>query len=93
MRIEFDPANNLYNVQRPDLHFALLENFDFTTALLSQGTHKASPEARFLALGDVENRQHVLCLTPLADGLRVIRYRKTKLREVSACERQNPDRE
>lgn len=93
MRIEFDPAKNQRNVQERGLSFEMVAHFDFATAQVSQDTRKDYPETRLVALGFVEDRLHVLCFTPLADGLRVISFRKANKREVSAYDRQNPTRE
>ena len=42
---------------------------------------KTYPESRFVALGFLENRLHVLCFTPTVGGIRVISFRKANRRE------------
>ena len=88
MRIEFDPAKNQRNVQERGLSFEMVAHFDFATAQVSQDTRKDYPETRLVALGFVEDRLHVLCFTPLADGLRVISFRKANKREVKRYEQE-----
>jgi uncharacterized DUF497 family protein len=42
---------------------------------------KAYPEARFIALGYLENRLHALIFSLVPDGVRVISFRKANRRE------------
>lgn len=93
MRIEPDPAKSQRDVQERGLPFELVAQFDFATAQVWLDMRKAYPETRFVALGFVDERLHVLCFTPLADGLRVISFRKANKREVCAYDRQNSTRE
>ena len=81
MRIEFDPLKNDANVRERDLPFALAAQFDFGTAIIEEDTRKAYPERRFVALGFLGERLHVLCFTPISDGIRVISFRKANQRE------------
>lgn len=39
-------------------------------------------EVRYVALGYLENRLHVLCFTEASDGIRVISFRRANDREV-----------
>lgn len=41
-----------------------------------------APERRFVALGLVGQRIHVVCFTPIDGGIRVISFRKANAREV-----------
>lgn len=45
------------------------------------------PERRFVAMGYLEERLHVLCFTPILDGVRVISFRKANSREVKRYEK------
>ena len=60
--------------------------FDFQSALVHEDTRKVYPERRFVAVGWLDERLHVLCFSPLANGLRVISFRKANLREQRAYE-------
>jgi hypothetical protein len=90
VRIEFDPAKNEANIRDRGLPFVRAAEFDFAGATVRQDMRKPYPEARFVALGMVEARLHVLCFTPLADGIRVISFRKANLREVKDHEQASP---
>jgi len=41
---------------------------------------------RFVAVGYLAHRLHVLCFTPIPGGIRVISFRKANLREVQSHE-------
>lgn len=82
MRIEFDPAKSARNIAERGLGFERAAAFDFRTAVVAQDTRKAYPEPRFVAVGFLDARLHVLCFTPIAGGIRVISFRKANAREV-----------
>ena len=82
MHIEFDPAKNERNILERGLSFERVSDFDFDTASIWQDTRKPYPEARYVALGLLDSRLHVLCFTPAAGGIRVISFRKANTREV-----------
>lgn len=82
MRIEFDPAKNDRNIRERELPFDRVAEFDFAGAIVRPDTRRAYPEPRFVALGRLDARLHVLCFTPIAGGLRVISFRKANTREV-----------
>jgi uncharacterized DUF497 family protein len=86
MHIEFDPAKNERNILERGLSFERVSDFDFDTASIWQDTRKPYPEARYVALGLLDSRLHVLCFTPAAGGIRVISFRKANTREVKDYE-------
>ncbi len=86
MHIEFDPAKNERNILERGLSFERVSDFDFDTASIWQDTRKPYPEARYVALGLLDSRLHVLCYTPAAGGIRVISFRKANTREVKDYE-------
>ena len=81
MDIDFDPAKNDTNIRERGLSFERAGDFDFATAIVREDIRKDYPETRFVALGFLENRLHVLCFTPIASGIRVISFRKANRRE------------
>ncbi len=81
MEIEFDPAKSNGNVARRGLPFSLVARFEWPTAVVLPDTRKAYPEPRFLALGMIGARLHVVVFTPTAEGVRVISFRKANSRE------------
>ena len=82
MNIEYDPAKHQRNIHERALGFDRVAEFDFSTALVWQDTRKIYPEVRYVALGFLDARLHVLCFTPVAGGIRVISFRKANTREV-----------
>ncbi len=81
MLIEFDAAKNDRNIAERGLSFDLAAEFDFGTARIWQDTRKTYPEERYLALGYLGGRLHVLCFAHITGGLRVISFRKANERE------------
>ena len=45
------------------------------------------PEQRYIALGYLDDRLHVLCFTHIENGVRIISFRKANLREVRRYEK------
>ena len=86
MRIEFDLAKNKTNIRERGLDFELATDFDFDSAVIQQDTRKPYPEVRFVAVGYLAYRLHVLCFTPIPGGIRVISFRKANLTEVQSHE-------
>ncbi len=82
MHIEFDPAKNELNVRRRGLSFEAAADFDFETAMVAVDYRRAYGETRYVALGHLGVRLHVLCFTEVGDGIRVISFRKANSREV-----------
>lgn len=82
MKIAFDPNKNKRNIEERDLAFDRVSAFDFETAKIWQDTRKSYPEERFLAMGYLDDRLHVLCFTPQPEGvMRVISFRKANFKE------------
>jgi len=81
LKIEFDPAKSLDNEFRRGLPFSLVAGFEWEDALVLADTRMAYTEPRFLALGMIGDRLHVLVFTPIPDGVRVISFRKANRRE------------
>jgi uncharacterized protein len=81
VEITFDPAKNERNVRERGLSFERAVDFDLETALRVEDTRRDYGERRFLALGYLENRLHVLCFTETDTGIRVISFRRANARE------------
>lgn len=82
MDIEFDPAKSKRNIAERGLPFELAADFDFETALIWQDDRFAYPEDRWVAIGFLGERLHVLCFCETERGIRVISFRKANAREV-----------
>lgn len=87
MKIDFDPEKSIKNCHERALPFELAIEFDWETAILAEDSRHAYPERRFVAIGYLKERLHVLCFTPIKDGIRVISFRKANLREIKRYEK------
>ena len=87
MVIEFDSAKNDANVVARGLSFNRAADFDFDTAIIWQDLRKPYLETRYVAVGFLDGRLHVLCFTPAENGIRVISFRKANPREVKDYEK------
>lgn len=86
MEIEFDPEKNARNVELRGLPFDLVADFDFDSALVARDAREDYGEDRFIALGLIGERLHVLAYTMRGDRLRVISFRKANAREIERYE-------
>ena len=64
------------------LSFTQVNDFDFETAFVEIDLREEYGETRFVAIGFLHQRLHVLCFTETDDGIRVISFRKANDREV-----------
>ena len=81
-RIGFDPAKNATNIASRGLSFELVEQMEWTTALMVEDTRKAYGERRFQVLGFIGERLHAVVFTPRESKVHVISLRKANSREV-----------
>jgi hypothetical protein len=81
MKITCDPVKNEKNIADRGLPFERAVDFDFSTAKIWQDTRKPYPEVRFVAMGYLDDRLHVMCFTETTTGIRVISFRKANQRE------------
>jgi len=92
MKLDYDAAKNARNIAERQLSFEQVRGFDFDLAVITQDVRKNYPEARYVALGMLDARVHVLCFTPIEGGVRVISFRKANPREVKRYENaRSPD--
>lgn len=70
MKITFDPVKSARNTNERGLPFERAAEFDWTRALIVEDTRKAYPERRFVAAGYLDDRLHILCFTPISEGIR-----------------------
>ena len=82
MRITYDPAKNERNIRNRGLSFDSAARFDFEGALYAVDERHDYDEMRYIAMGMLGVRLHVLCFAETADGIRVISFRKANAREV-----------
>ena len=82
MRIFYDPAKNEQNIRSRGLSFDSAADFDFEGAWYAVDERRDYGETRYIAIGMLGVRLHVLCFAETADGIRVISFRKANAREV-----------
>ncbi|QRX80891.1 BrnT family toxin [Glaciimonas sp. PAMC28666] len=81
MDITFDTDKNERNIRDRDLSFEQAADFDFATAEIALDERNDYGEERYIAVGYLGQRLHVLCFTESNAGIRVISFRKANLRE------------
>ena len=81
MKIEFDPAKSEKNREERDLPFDRATDFDWEAAKYAEDVRITYPEPRFVAVGYLDKRLHVLCFTLVPGGVRIISFRKANNRE------------
>lgn len=81
MIIEFDPTKSAKNIAERGLSFERAVDFDFETAKVWQDTRVEYPESRYVAIGYLDSRLHVLVFCETTSGIRIISFRKANKRE------------
>ncbi len=81
MKIEYDPNKNDWNIDHRNLSFEEAADLDWRTAQIVEDVRKRYPEPRFVATAHLHGRLHIICFTPVHDGIRVISFRKANPRE------------
>ena len=83
MRILYDQAKNERNIRSRGLSFESAAEFDFEGALFAVDERRDYGETRYIAVGMLGVRLHVLCFAETTEGVRVISFRKANAREVN----------
>jgi uncharacterized protein len=84
--ISFDYAKNEANIQLRQLAFTLVEELDWSSALIVEDERKDYGEKRFQVLGFIVDRLHAVVFTPRRGKIHVISLRKANVREVKQYE-------
>ena len=92
MKIDFDPEKSRKNIRERELPFERAAEFDWETALYAEDIRNAYPERRFVAIGYLGKRLHVICFTPIENGVRIISFRKANVREVKRYEKETANK-
>lgn len=87
MEIDYDPAKNQRNIVERGLSFERAIDLDWPDAVIRVDDRKTYPEIRLLAIGYLDNRLHILCFSPMTDGIRIISFRKANFREAKKHEK------
>ncbi|MCG9916060.1 MAG: BrnT family toxin [Phenylobacterium sp.] len=83
MEVEFDPSKSERNAQERGLAFSVVEEFDWTTAIVVEDDRADYGETRMFALRFIGDRLHALVFTMRGDACRVISLRRANDREVA----------
>jgi uncharacterized DUF497 family protein len=86
MKIDFDQNKSNKNFDERGLAFDVVVEFEWESAVIQEDLRKAYPERRFVAAGKINYRLHIICFTPILEGIRVISLRKANKREVISYE-------
>ena len=82
----WDDAKRAANLAVHRVDFTAAMHFDWETAQATPDTRRDYGEPRFIAVGRIGIRLHVLVYTPRGGLLRIISLRKANQREISRYE-------
>lgn len=86
VRYTFDPAKAVANRAAHGVDFAAAAAFDWETALVVEDDRRDYGERRYIALGGIRGRIHVMVFTPRGGTVRLISLRKANDREIRRYE-------
>lgn len=81
MEISFDSDKNDINIQKHGIALIAAEEFDWATAIYTIDDRKDYGERRFIGVGFIGTRLHVMIFTPRDGRARIISLRKANRRE------------
>jgi uncharacterized DUF497 family protein len=79
----WDERKRALNLRKHGVDFAIVQDFDFETALVLRDDRKNYGEERYRAYGTIKGRLHALVFTHREGRLRVISLRKSNAREIA----------
>lgn len=82
MRYSFDPAKQAANVAKHGVFFSKADEFEWETALVQVDDRHDYGETRFIAIGMIGERVHVLVFNLRETEVRIISLRRANRREV-----------
>jgi uncharacterized protein len=81
VEIEFDQTKSEDNRQRRGFSFEIVQDFDWTSALINEDRRFNYPERRFQALGLIAEVLHMVVYANTESGIRVISVRRASREE------------
>ena len=87
VRYTFDPAKAASNKALHGITFGDATRFEWETALVAEDTRRDYGEPRYIALGLIGTRVHVMVFTPRGESVRLISLRKANSREIARYEK------
>ena len=79
----WDERKRASNLRKHGVDFAIVQAFDFETAIVLRDDRKDYGEERFRAYGTIRGRLHALVFTRCEEKIRVISLRKSNAREIA----------
>jgi len=79
----WDERKRASNLRKHGIDFAIVQNFDFETALVLRDDRKKYGEERYRAYGTIKVRLHALVFTRRDERIRVILLRKSNASEIA----------
>ncbi|RUP27677.1 MAG: BrnT family toxin [Curvibacter sp.] len=92
VELEYDLLKNEANIRDRGLSYEWVRQFDFESSLIWQDTRQHYSEARYIALGLIGSRAHVVVYAETDRGIRVISFRKANHREQRRYEQETQSR-
>ncbi len=86
MEFEWDAAKRITNQQKHGVDFADAKYFKWDVARIVPDTRKNYGEQRFVAIGPIGERLHVIVYTHRSRKIRIIGLRKANPREIGHYE-------
>jgi hypothetical protein len=83
VEISFDPIKNEKNIRERGLSFERAAEFDFEGATFLVDDRREYGEVRYIAIGYLDRRLHILCFVSTTTGIRVVSFRKANAREAT----------
>jgi uncharacterized DUF497 family protein len=82
----------LLNLEKHQVHFSYVEQFEWDTASIEPDTRFNYGEPRFIAYGLIDSRLYCLVFTPRNKQIQIISLRKANKREVKRYEYRNENK-
>jgi hypothetical protein len=86
MTYEWNETKRRSNLEKHGVDFADAGNFDWETAFIKEDKRADYGEDRFIALGKIGHRLHLVGFTMRGESVRVITLRKANAREETLYE-------
>ncbi len=86
MDLTYNPEKRKSNLRKHGVDFEHARDFDFSSAITWEDDRCDYTEIRWIALGFLGERLHVLCFKETDAGIRIISFRKATGREVKDYE-------
>ncbi|MBK8742751.1 MAG: BrnT family toxin [Betaproteobacteria bacterium] len=90
---DWNEVKRAENISKHEVDFALVEGFEWGSALIARDVRRDYGELRYSAFGLIEDRLFNLVFTPRSGKVRVISLRRANCREVRHYVNQTEDKD